>query len=182
MKSLVCASHPTLYLPNYSSWKPKFRAFHPITAEKQPNYYPLTTPKPPRANAKGFSNRPSTTETDIVPSKNRRRGVNEEEDEELPRVVLYRIIGRILFSVGVPLVLGLALLDLYGELKDRGIWDAPLWIPFTTTLLTFGASTLGIAYGTLSASLDAEREGTFLGLNEVQRNWVEMWEEEDKKS
>lgn len=76
--------------------------------------------------------------------------------------------------------LGLAFLHLFGELKEHQVWEAPLWLPFTTTFLTFGASALGIAYGTLSTSLDAERKGSVLGLEEVQRNWVEMWKEEDE--
>ncbi|GAU39454.1 hypothetical protein TSUD_290200 [Trifolium subterraneum] len=75
--------------------------------------------------------------------------------------------------------LGLSFLHLYGELKEREIWDAPLWIPFITTLVTFGASSVGIAYGVLSSSLDAEREGTLLGFQEIEKNWVEMWQQED---
>ncbi|KAK2366790.1 protein PAM68, chloroplastic [Trifolium repens] len=91
---------------------------------------------------------------------------------------MYRIIGRILFSVLVPMALGLSFLHLYGELKEREIWNGPLWIPFLTTLVTFGASALGIAYGVLSTSLDAEREGSLLGFQEVEKNWVEMWQQE----
>ncbi|KAG8492033.1 hypothetical protein CXB51_015764 [Gossypium anomalum] len=39
-----------------------------------------------------------------------------------------------------------------GYPKERNLWDVPLWLPFLTTFNTFGASTLRIAYGTLSAS------------------------------
>lgn len=183
---IICASNPiTFYLSKRSPLcKPKFQPFHNPRTTKQLNYYPLSTLKT-HAGAKGFSsNRPSIVDesNDVTIKKRPINGGNNgggDDDDEIPREVLYRIIGRILVSVGVPLALGLALLQLYGELKDRGIWDAPLWVPFLTTLITFGASALGIAYGALSSSLDAEREGSFLGLQEVQRNWVEMWKEED---
>ena len=58
-------------------------------------------------------------------------------------------------------------------------FDVPLWLPFLTTFITFGASTPGIAYGTLSARWDPEKKGSFLGLEKAQRNWVEMWKEEN---
>ncbi|XP_061355783.1 uncharacterized protein PAM68-like [Gastrolobium bilobum] len=175
MKTLICASNPTHYISKCSPWRPKFPALYPRTAEKL--NYPLSTIKP-HANAKGFSSRPSNVESDVTGKKPPSKGKNNGDDE-LPQVVLNRIIGRILFSVGVPMGLGLALLYVFGMLKERQIWDVPIWIPFFTTFLTFGTSTLGIAFGTLSTSLDAEREGSFLGLNEVQKNWVEMWQDED---
>ena len=181
MKTLICASNPTLYLSRFPPRKTNFPAFNPTSLEKL--NYPLSTIKPHAYNAKGFSgsSRPSTIESDLVTSKKpNNKGKNNDGDDEIPKEVFNRIIVRILVSVGVPMGLGLALLYVFGELKERGIWDMPMWIPFLTTFLTFGASTLGIAYGTLSTSLDAEREGSFLGLNEVQKNWVEMWKEEDE--
>ncbi|KAE8705295.1 Detected protein of unknown function [Hibiscus syriacus] len=106
---------------------------------------------------------------------------NNSEDDEIPQVVFERMISRILVSVGVPMATGVALLHLFGEAKDRNLWDVPLWLPFLTTLLTFGASTLGIAYGTLSSSWDSERKDSLLGLEEAQRNWVELWKEENNE-
>ncbi|KAK7315141.1 hypothetical protein VNO77_33673 [Canavalia gladiata] len=176
MKTLICASNPALYLSKFSPpWKPKFPTFYP--AEKL--NHPLSTIKP-HASTKGFSSsRPSSVEeSDVTNNKKPIRGKNNGDDE-LPKEVMYRITGRILFAVGVPMGLGLAFLHLFGELKDAQVWDAPLWVPFLTTFLTFGASTIGIAYGALSTSLDAEKKGSFLGLEQVQKNWVEMWQEED---
>ncbi|KAL3837665.1 hypothetical protein ACJIZ3_022256 [Penstemon smallii] len=89
------------------------------------------------------------------------------------------MIPRILFYVGVPLVFGFALLQVFGLLKEGGFWDVPIWLPFSTTFLTFGASALGIAIGSLSTSLDAEKEGSLLGLEQLEKNWDEMWKEED---
>ncbi|XWS48481.1 hypothetical protein CRYUN_Cryun13aG0081100 [Craigia yunnanensis] len=66
------------------------------------------------------------------------------------------MIAIILVSVGVPLATGLALLHLFGVVKKQNLWDVSLWLPFLTTFITFGTSTLGIPYGTLSASWDPE--------------------------
>ncbi|XP_027359039.1 uncharacterized protein PAM68-like [Abrus precatorius] len=175
MKTLICASNPILNLSKSTPWKPKFPSFHPYQ-----NHPSLSTLKP-HASAKGFSTRPSNVENDVIKTDTRKpnRGKNNEDDE-LPKEVMYRVTGRILFCVGVPMGLGLAFLHLFGELKERQVWDAPLWVPFLTTLLTFGASTIGIAYGALSTSLDSEKKGSFLGLEQVQNNWVEMWKEDSE--
>lgn len=180
MKTLIsCAPNQTLYLSRFSSRKPIFPTLNPITTEKL--NYPLSTLKP-HANAKGFSSRPSTVESEVTSKKAKKGKNNDDDDDEIPQVVFNRMIVRILVSVGAPMGLGLAILYVLGELKEQQIWDFPMWVPFSTTLLTFGASALGIAYGTLSTSLDAEREGSFFGVNEVQKNWEEMWQEEDTES
>ncbi|CAL0303355.1 unnamed protein product [Lupinus luteus] len=181
MKTLIIStSNQTTYLSIFCSWKPRFPAFNPRTVQKL--NYPLSTFKP-HANAKGFSGRTNSTslESDVTNKKKTNKG-KKNEDDEIPQEVFNKMIVRILVSVLVPMGLGLAILYVLGELKEQHIWDFPMWVPFSTTLLTFGASALGIAYGTLSTSLDVEREGTFLGLNEVQKNWEEMWQEEDSES
>lgn len=137
-----------------------------------------------RAEAKGFNRAPARilqqkeTENATAESINRRKNV-DSKDEKIPDVVLYRIIRRILLYVGVPLGTGIVLLKALGAAKVYNLWDVPYWFPILTTLITFGASTLGIAYGALSTSWDANREGSFLGLEEAAKNWDEMWREED---
>ncbi|KAE9617397.1 hypothetical protein Lal_00035033 [Lupinus albus] len=180
MKTLtISTSNQSIHLSIFSSWKPRFSAFNPRTAKKL--NYPLSTFKP-HANAKGFSSRPSTSlENDVTNKKKTNKG-KKNEDDEIPQEVFNKMIVRILVSVLVPMGSGLAILYVLGELKEQHVWDFPMWVPFSTTLLTFGASALGIVYGTLSTSLDVEKEGTFLGLNEVQKNWEEMWQEEDNEA
>lgn len=85
-----------------------------------------------------------------------------------------------MFFVGVPLVIGFTVLLSINALKEQGLWDAPKWVPFVTTFVTFGTSTLGIAYGSLSTSLDADEKGSVLGFEQVGKNWEEMWEEDDE--
>lgn len=137
------------------------------------------------AEAKGFGNVPAETQKqngklDASKRNNRRdnNNNNDDNDEKIPSAVWERIIGRMLFYVGAPMVGGVALLQVLDIVKQQQLWDVPVWLPFLTTFITFGASTLGIAYGTLSASWDSEKEGTFLGLEQAQKNWVDMWAED----
>lgn len=135
------------------------------------------------AQAKGFGTtmpeeKKANTET-ITGTNSGRKNGDGGNDDEIPQVVFERMIVRILFYVGVPLSMGVAFLLLFDIMKDQYALEVPIWLPFLTTFLTFGASALGIAYGTLSTSWDPEKEGSFLGVEEVQRNWVELWREED---
>ncbi|KAH6783990.1 hypothetical protein C2S52_008949 [Perilla frutescens var. hirtella] len=132
--------------------------------------------------AKGFTSSPKggakrgNTSTN---NENRSGGGGNDDDDKIPDVVWERMISRILFYVGVPLAIGFALLKGFDVVIENGLWDVPKWLPFLTTFITFGASALGIAYGSLSTSLNAAEEGSFLGFEQVQKNWVEMWKEED---
>ncbi|CAN1267580.1 Uncharacterized protein PAM68-like [Linum perenne] len=88
---------------------------------------------------------------------------------------------RIFVAVGAPMGLGLGLLSLIGYVKERNIVDVPMWVPFLTTLFTFTVSIMGIAYGGLSTSLDKDRKGSLLGIEEAKMNWGEMWKEEEER-
>lgn len=137
------------------------------------------------AEAKGFNRAPPTNtlqqqkDRENAATKSNKRNNPEDDEDKIPEVVWKRIMFRILFYVGVPLVAGVGLLVVFDAVKEQNLWDVPIWLPFLTTFITFGASALGIAYGTLSTSWDAEREGSFLGFEEAQKNWVEMWKEEE---
>jgi hypothetical protein len=103
------------------------------------------------------------------------------DDDEIPQVVFDRILKRILFTVGIPMASGVALLNIYDALKRGGGVEVPSWVQLLTILLSFGTSAGGIAYGTLSTSWDPEKEGSLLGIAELQTNWPELWKEDDKK-
>ncbi|WOL00137.1 hypothetical protein Cni_G08850 [Canna indica] len=107
------------------------------------------------------------------------RNAGEDEDDAIPQAVFNRMTRRILLSVGVPMASGVGLLYLESYVKKGGIWELPSWLPLLTILLSFGTSALGIAYGTLSTSWDPEREGSILGWEQAQKNWPELWKEED---
>ncbi|XVF53528.1 hypothetical protein PTKIN_Ptkin05aG0106200 [Pterospermum kingtungense] len=174
MRALLSLEAPQFSLGKPSFWDPirtPTTLFLPTIIKNQNQ--PSSTEKL-QANAKGFASKPPAPSKENAANKN-----NNGDDEQVPQVVFERMIARILVSVGVPLATGLVLLHLFGVAKEQNLWDVPLWLPFLTTFITFGASALGIAYGTLSASWDPEKKGSFLGLEEAQRNWVEMWKEEN---
>ncbi|KAF8698495.1 hypothetical protein HU200_035237 [Digitaria exilis] len=108
-------------------------------------------------------------------------GGGDEDDEEVPQPVFDRILRRILFFVGVPMASGVSLLKGYDALKREQGVDVPAWLPLLTILLAFGTSALGIAFGTLSASWDPDREGSLLGFDEVTANWPVLWKDEIEK-
>lgn len=140
--------------------------------------------RPPRTwrlhdGAKGFTSRPKGGEPAARKgSTSGKKSGEDDDDDKIPDVVWERMIKRILSYVGVPLVIGFALLKGFDVVIERGMWKVPLWLPFLTTLITFGASALGIAYGSLSTSLNEAEEGSLLGFEQVQKNWVEMWKED----
>ncbi|KAF4376712.1 hypothetical protein F8388_025583 [Cannabis sativa] len=184
MKSLLSTS-PTssLYFPpnassSSSPWKPKnpTKLFLPIMASKSPNQNRGGAQRTGLANPKGFSSTP-------VPSaKETPATQNVEPEEEIPQVVFNRMIVRILVSVGVPMATGLGLLKIFEIGKEQGFLIVPVWVALLTTFLTFGVSSFGIAYGALSTSWDAESKGSLLGFEEAQKNWVDMWREEDEST
>ena len=105
----------------------------------------------------------------------------KDADDEIPQAVFDRILQRILFTVGVPMASGVALLNVYDAVKrGRGV-EVASWVQLLTILLSFGTSALGIAYGTLSASWDPDKEGSLLGFDELRTNWPELWKEEAEK-
>lgn len=128
------------------------------------------------AKAKGFNGAKLEKQESII---NEEKKKINEADDKIPDVVMERMIVRILFNVGVPLVTGLGLLQVFSVIKEQNLLQIPRWLPFLTTFITFGASTLGIAYGTLSTSWDAEDKGSLLGFEEAKKNWVQMWDEDE---
>ncbi|KAF8081282.1 hypothetical protein N665_0895s0007 [Sinapis alba] len=168
MRGLLC-SHHTPPFSFLSRTIPKSKPEDPktlITSNKKIRYESRL-----HASPKGFQ--PSNNSEKPGKSK-----PDPEDDPPIPQEVFERMMGRIVVSVGTPLGLGVAILKLLDILKDKNVWDVPLWVPFLTTLVTFGASALGIAYGSLSTNLDPTKTNSLFGLEEAKENWVEMWKED----
>ncbi|CAM6104553.1 unnamed protein product [Calypogeia fissa] len=112
-----------------------------------------------------------------APSKPfRYRRDEEEEDEGVPEVVTNRMLKRIAFTVGLPLVFGLLLFPLFYYLKVVNKLDVPEWLPLIFSMVTFGTAGFGITYGVVSSSWDPAREGSLLGWKEAQVNWPLVWD------
>ncbi|KAJ4705944.1 Protein PAM68, chloroplastic [Melia azedarach] len=174
MRTLLFSQKPPLLFPSPSVWNPG-STFTNHKSQKNPINSPPTTWKL-HANAKGFGARSTPASIKERASGNNN---NNNEEDHLPQVVLERMIVRILVSVGVPLATGIALLYFLGVVKEKQLFNVPLWLPLLTTFLTFGMSAVGIAYGSLSSSWDADKKGSLLGVEEAKQNWVEMWTEDD---
>ncbi|XP_042002740.1 uncharacterized protein PAM68-like [Salvia splendens] len=134
-----------------------------------------------QSGAKGFTSRPNGGES-VARKGETSGGGGNDDDDKISDAVWERMIKRILSSVGMPLAIGFGLLKGFDVVIENGSWNVPKWMPFVTTFLTFGASALGIAYGSLSTSLNEAEEGSLLGFEQLQKNWVEMWKEEDAAS
>lgn len=173
MNTLVSSQKSPLYLIKHPQPKPILPNILPINVKGPSKRWKL------QADAKGFVSSPNTRKEN-GPSKTLKQDNKSDEEDEIPEAVFNRIIVRILVSVGAPMALGLASLQVFGVLKEQHIWDVPVSVTFVTLLLTFGSSTLGIAYGALSTSLDPDKKGSLLGIQEARDNWVEMWKEEDE--
>ncbi|KAM7268566.1 hypothetical protein ACFE04_010732 [Oxalis oulophora] len=164
---LLFSSQKPIVLPTPWPQQPKTLILNPKTSWKlQAN------------NPKGFGTTSKSTPPPLATTTNPTGG--NEDDDEIPNEVIYRMIVRILVSVGVPMGMGLLSLHYFGVLKEQHVWDIPVWLPLSTTFLCFAASACGIAYGALSTNLDPEKPGSVFGIDEVKYNWVEMWKEENQ--
>ncbi|KAJ6926240.1 hypothetical protein NC651_010617 [Populus alba x Populus x berolinensis] len=152
MNTLACSQKSPLYLANSSPWKPMAPSILPTSIQKTLNNPPATWKV--QASAKGFGRAPPSIQESSI--KKTSKNTNNNDDEEIPEEVLYRIIKRVLVSVGAPMALAFASMNV------------------------IGASVCGIAYGALSTSMDPNEQGSLLGFEQVQKNWVEMWKEEDE--
>ncbi|XP_038877163.1 protein PAM68, chloroplastic isoform X2 [Benincasa hispida] len=107
---------------------------------------------------------------------------DEDEDEEeeeggvIPEVVTNRMISRMGFSVGIPLLIGLLFFPFFYYLKVVLKIDVPSWVPVIVSFFFFGSALLGVSYGIVSSSWDPMREGSLLGWNEAQKNWPVFWQ------
>nr|XP_004308047.2 PREDICTED: uncharacterized protein PAM68-like [Fragaria vesca subsp. vesca] len=182
MRTLIFHSQPSFHDSQSSPWKLKTPALHPTSLQSLPLPKRTHHHIQPHANSsKGFGNNtPAATMKEKPSSKNPKN--DDDDDDEIPQVVTERMLVRIVAAVGLPLATGIAFLNVFEYIKENHLWDVPVWLPFLTTLLTFGTSALGIAYGALSTSWDAEKKGSILGFEEAQKNWVDMWREEDEGS
>ncbi|KAL3755702.1 hypothetical protein ACJRO7_002711 [Eucalyptus globulus] len=186
MEALLFTSKPPLLSTKHSSSnsQPYLPSTHSSPISPNRRHPPPLKPWKLHANAKGFAGqpppgkeRPTAGRPDTTKSSSG-GGEDDDDNDQIPQVVFERMTGRILAFVGVPMAAGIALLYVMGAIKERELLDVPRWLPFLTTLLCFGASALGIAYGTLSSSWDPDKSGSALGLDEAQRNWAEIWKDE----
>lgn len=117
------------------------------------------------------------------PKQNKTPGKSDEDSDEIPEKVFDRMLQRISVSVGVPIGSGTTLIYVLDKLTKANMYEPPPWLPFFILLVTFGSGALAMAYGTLSTSWDPDKEGSFFGFEQIEKNWPVLWKEElDKKN
>ncbi|CAK8540265.1 unnamed protein product [Lathyrus sativus] len=134
--------------------------------------------------SKGFGASPKKKTKTVKNLKKKKEEDNREEEEEeeeerdgvIPEIVTNRMIGRMGFSVGIPLSIGLLFFPFFYYLKVGLKIDVPTWVPFIVSFIFFGTALLGVSYGIVSASWDPLREGSLLGWTEAQKNWPVFWQ------
>ncbi|XP_052210151.1 protein PAM68, chloroplastic [Diospyros lotus] len=155
----------------------------------RPNPVQTHTHFPPISAAlnrpRGFGPAPKKTRKRKTQKKGGYNTDDEDEDEEeeeereagiIPEVVTNRMISRMGFSVGIPLLIGLMFFPFFYYLKVVAKVDVPTWVPFIVSFVFFGAALLGVSYGIVSSSWDPLREGSVLGWKEAQKNWPVFWQ------
>lgn len=96
---------------------------------------------------------------------------------EIPKEVSQRMLRRMAFFSGMPIALGVGVFFLAYYLLSRQIVEFPPVAVLLVTMGCFGLGVLGLTYGVLSASWDAE-PGGLIGLKEFRLNFgraVESW-------
>lgn len=165
MKTLISSINPPLYIKSQSPLNPKTPTLKHWKIHSSTKGFQTKSPK-------------STKSAKIIQTDNNFNSKKADNDDKIPDAVFERMIARILLYTGAPMGIGLVLLQVFSILKESNLLNLPNWVPFLTTFVTFGSSSLGIAYGTLSTSWDPEDKGSVLGFDEAKRNWVEMWKED----
>ena len=87
----------------------------------------------------------------------------------IPKAVANRMARRIVFTTGIPTLLGMGVFILSYFLIIKGITDVPPSLTLTSSAICFLVGLLGLSYGILSASWE-ESPGSILGLENIRPN------------
>lgn len=172
-----------------NSLKEITKTHYPIstTDQNQKFFSPSTHLNATLRSSRGFGPSPKKkkkTKKNTNQNNDRDEDEDDDEDEEedereegvIPEIVTNRMIGRMGFTVGVPLFLGLLFFPFFYYLKVGLKIDVPTWVPFIVSFVFFGTALFGVSYGIVSSSWDPLREGSLLGWNEAQKNWPVFWQ------
>ncbi|MEM9120533.1 MAG: PAM68 family protein [Cyanobacteria bacterium P01_F01_bin.56] len=102
------------------------------------------------------------------------------EETSIPEVVSRRMLRRILYFSGLPVILGILVFFASYVLIVQGIAELPNVLVLLATLACFGLSVVGLSYGALSASWDETMLGSIIGFEQFQVNFgrlVGSWQQ-----
>ncbi|AMW29109.1 MULTISPECIES: PAM68 family protein [Arthrospira] len=107
------------------------------------------------------------------------------EDMTIPEVVSQRMVSRMVFLSGIPLLMAISTFVGSYFIVTNEIFPLPNTAVLLVSLGCFGLSVVGLSYGVLSASWDEDLSGSFLGWQEFKINLgraIEAWKEGRQQS
>jgi hypothetical protein len=144
-----------------------------MSAESDPKNLPFE-PKTKRQKPAKAKNQPPVVKQGLEKKEQDKQLPFTKEEMAIPKVVSQRMIRRVAAFCGIPTFLGISTLVIsYLLVTFAHIKLAPIAV-LLVNMGFFGLGVLGITYGTLSASWDEDRTGTWLGWNEFTTNWGRM--------
>ena len=118
----------------------------------------------PEVEKIGFSNKSSTPKIEL---KNSSKKIRNESG--IPKYVANRMARRIAFTTGLPTISGMGVFVGSYFLISKGIAEISPTITLVSSAMCFLVGLLGLSYGILSASWDAN-PGSFLGFENIKPN------------
>ena len=117
--------------------------------------------KSPKEQAQPTAEKPIESPTATASEASSRRSAKQYSREEtsIPEVVSRRMLRRMLYFSGMPVVLGVFVFFVSYVLIVQGIAALPNVVVLLITLACFGLSVVGLSYGALSASWEEGHGG-----------------------
>lgn len=109
-------------------------------------------------------------ESPPVASESHQGTASSESLPRIPEVVNRRIVRRVALFCGIPTFSGFAILLLSYLIVSRHWFEIPNVAVILVSMLFLGLGVLGISYGAISASWDADRLGGWWGWQEFTKN------------
>lgn len=98
------------------------------------------------------------------------RSPSPSDETSIPEVISRRMLRRMLYFSGIPVILGIFVFFVSYVLIVQGIAALPNVVVLLTTLACFGLSVVGLSYGALSASWEEDALGSLIGFEQFQVN------------
>jgi len=132
-------------------------------------------PKSKRKKAQPEKSQPvadTPTQAATAKSSNQfsQRSPSTRDETSIPEVISRRMLRRMLYFSGIPVILGILVFFASYVLIVQGIAALPNVVVLLTTLACFGLSVVGLSYGALSASWEEDTLGSLIGFEQFQVN------------
>lgn len=146
----------------------------PADSERDPlPFEPTRKRRKPQKEANSASAKVELSKATPKTQPDSRSKLNRD-DVRVPEVVSRRMLRRMVFFSGVPVVLGISVFFASYVIIVQKIAVLPNVAVLLTTLGCFGLSVVGLSYGALSASWDEDAVGGLVGFDQFKLNASRM--------